>query len=148
MNGWVRPLVVPVLVAFTLCGCGSCQRAGETASTMPTAAPTAAPTPAPAVDAPVAPADLLEDCFVFVDAEPDYGNAPLKTHFSTEVECGDKPVTYSWNFGDGTTGGNEPNPSHSYTKVGDYVATVTVTATDGSTGSDEIDVFVEAPNED
>lgn len=103
------------------------------------ASPQEGPSPAP---------DLRGDCFIFVDAEPDYGDAPLTAHFTTELECANKPVTYSWDFGDGTTGGNEPNPSHTYSKEGDYVATVTVRTADGEEGTDEIDIFVEEPADD
>ncbi|MFH1147913.1 MAG: Calx-beta domain-containing protein [Pseudomonadota bacterium] len=38
---------------------------------------------------------------------------------------------WSWDFGDGTTG-TEQNPSHTYTKTGDYTISLTVTGTDGS----------------
>ena len=93
--------------------------------------------------APTPPPELMSDCFIFVDAEPDYGDAPLTANFMTEVECENKPVTYSWDFGDGTRGGNEPNPSHTYDKEGDYVAVVTVKTADGEVGTDEIDIFVD-----
>jgi len=160
---------LPLILALALTGCGGgCQpgekaapsggaggQAGETkaATTPETAAPTqpAAPVAAatgPSEGAPTPPPEVLSDCFVFVDAEPDYGDAPLTAHFTTELECDDKPVTYSWDFGDGTTGGNEPNPSHTYTKEGDYIAVVTVKTADGEEGTDEIDIFVDEPAEE
>jgi hypothetical protein len=126
-----------------LTGCGSCSPGGQTTSQPP--APAAAPQ-APAAQqsaAPAAPATAAQpevDCFVLVDAEPDFGTPPLKVQFDTEIDCTGSPVTYSWDFGDGTTGGNEANPTHVYDKPGDYVAVVKVTAPDGGEGEDEIDI--------
>jgi PKD repeat protein len=149
------------IVALTLVGCeGSCQRAGESApggeaagkavqqeqgATAPGGSKPTVAEGATAKEAPTPPKEIKSDCFVFVDAEPDYGDAPLTAHFTTEVECGNKPVTYSWDFGDGTSGGNEANPSHTYSKEGDYIAVVTVKTADGEEGTDEIDIFVDAP---
>lgn len=147
-------LLVPMLASALLYGCGGCERdpAGRSSEARELAGGGAAQipaTPAPgSAELPSPPPELLEDCFVFVDAEPDYGEAPLTAHFTTELECEDKAVTYRWDFGDGTTGGNEANPKHTYEKAGDYIATVTVTAADGSTGSDEIDIFVDEPVEE
>ena len=64
-------------------------------------------------------------------------------HFTTETDCTGSPVTFSWDFGDGTKGGNDAQPSHSYATAGDYIATVTATAPDGGTGTDEIDITVD-----
>jgi PKD repeat protein len=83
------------------------------------------------------------DCFVIVDAEPDFGAPPLTVNFVTETDCTGEPVTYSWDFGDGTTGGNDSKPSHTYDKAGDYIAIVTATAPDGGSGTDEIDITVD-----
>jgi PKD repeat protein len=132
--------LIPIFL-LALAGCGSCE-----GSRQETTAPALAePTPV----GPVAPpaggeqASTEPDCFVIVDAEPDLGAPPLKVVFETEVECTAEPVTYKWDFGDGTTGGNEANPTHVYNKPGDYVATVTVTSSDGGAGSDEIDITVD-----
>ncbi|MEO8603558.1 MAG: PKD domain-containing protein [bacterium] len=143
----VRALA-PALFAFAFVGCGGCQGGG---TPPPAATPTvvaaavateAAPAPAPA--APMDSEDGEIDCFVIVDAEPDFGGPPLVVNFTTETDCTADPVTYSWDFGDGSKGGNEANPSHTYTKPGDYVATVTTTAPDGGHGTDEIDITVDA----
>jgi len=159
-----RATSLPLLLALTLAGCGgSCQRSEESApvggkpgeaaarkEVVPTVAQQKPTVAAAAVSspAPTPPAELLSDCFVFVDAEPDYGDAPLTANFTTELECDNKAVTYVWDFGDGTTGGNEPNPSHTYAKEGEYVAVVTVKAQDGEVGTDEIDIFVDEPATD
>jgi PKD repeat protein len=83
-----------------------------------------------------------EDCVVIMDADPDYGPPPLVVSFSAEVECtGDSEVRYHWDFGDGNTS-SDARPQHTYTKPGDYVASVTVTAGRAS-ASDELDITVE-----
>jgi len=141
-----RSLVLLVLAA-AFSGCGGCN--DSKAPSAPAPAATVPPAPA-AGEAPEAPkaaapaADSEVDCFVIVDAEPDFGAPPLNVNFITEIDCTGQPVTYSWDFGDGTKGGNDPKPSHSYAKAGDYVATVTVSAPDGGTGSDEIDITVDS----
>jgi len=80
---------------------------------------------------------------VIAEAEPDEGAPPLKVQFtaSVEEESGG-PFTFSWDFGDGTKSSDQ-NPVHTYEKVGEYTATLTVTDQKGNKGSDEIDIFVE-----
>ena len=136
--------VAPALLAFAFAGCGGCH-SGSTPPppATPTAAAPAAPAAAPAAAAPGDQEGEI-DCFVIVDAEPDFGGPPLVVNFTTETDCTAEPVTYSWDFGDGSKGGNEANPSHTYDKPGDYVATVTTTAPDGGQGTDEIDITVDA----
>lgn len=148
----MRPfaLFAAVLVAGALAGCGGCQPDSTPPPAQPAAEPTvapAAPAAEPAAEAAppaIAPADEGEvDCFVIVDAEPDFGAPPLTVNFTTETDCTGSPVTFSWDFGDGTTGGNEANPSHTYDKPGDFIAVVTATAPDGGQGTDEIDITVD-----
>jgi hypothetical protein len=144
-----RVVLQPLLVAavFWWSGCGGCQPEEEVKPPAPApvekpkeqAVPPTAP-PAPAEGA----AEAEPDCFVIVDAEPDFGPPPLKVQFMTEIDCTAEPVTYSWDFGDGTSGGNEPNPSHVYEKPGDYVAVVTTKSPDGGEGEDEMDITVDA----
>jgi hypothetical protein len=83
-----------------------------------------------------------DDCVVVADVNPDFGPPPLSVAFTAEAECG-QGATYKWDFGDSSPPSAEPNPAHTYTKDGDYTATVTVTASNGSTASDDIDIFVE-----
>jgi len=82
------------------------------------------------------------DCIVIGDANPDYGPPPLAVAFSAEAECSAGQATYKWDFGDGSPPSNEVNPSHTYTKAGDYTVSVTATA-GGATASDEIEITVE-----
>jgi hypothetical protein len=140
-----------LLVAAMVSGCGSCQPGGQTSQPQapaPQAPAPQAPAPQqappaqqkPAAQVPATPAQPEVDCFVLVDAEPDFGPPPLKVQFETEIDCTGSPVTYSWDFGDGKTGGNEANPTHVYDKPGEYVAVVKVKAPDGGEGEDEIDI--------
>jgi len=149
----MRPLALFAFLVLgsAVAGCGGCQPD----STPPPAAAPTAPAAAPAAPAaeavaptvaaaPVAPADDGEvDCFVIVDAEPDFGAPPLTVNFTTETDCTGEPVTFSWDFGDGSTGGNDPSPSHTYDKPGDFIAIVTASAPDGGNGTDEIDITVD-----
>jgi glucose/arabinose dehydrogenase len=67
-----------------------------------------------------------------VDADPRWGNTPLKVDFdgsgSHDPDAGDSISKYTWSFGDGsatqtTTG---PTISHTYTAKGVFTATLTV----------------------
>jgi chitodextrinase len=85
--------------------------------------------------------EVEDDCVVLIDADPDFGPPPLSVSFTSEVECSQPNVQYKWDFGDGTTS-TEANPVHTYTKPGEYTATLTVTAGQ-VTATDEIDITVE-----
>ncbi len=54
---------------------------------------------------------------------------------------GTKGLAYLWDFDDGTSSSND-NPSHKYTKAGDYEVTLTVTDEDGVSDSDSMVVSV------
>jgi PKD repeat protein len=51
------------------------------------------------------------------------------------------PLTYNWNFGDGTSG-TGPSPSHAYTAGGDYLVILIVRDNDGLQDSDNAAVSV------
>ncbi|MEU4836510.1 PQQ-dependent sugar dehydrogenase, partial [Streptosporangium sp. NPDC023615] len=71
------------------------------------------------------------------------GPAPLTVNFSSagssDPEGG--ALTYSWNFGDGTTS-TAANPSKTYSTNGAYTATLTVRDPQGLTGSASVSVSV------
>jgi len=120
------------VVLATTVGCGD-----DTTST--TSAETSGRAVAPSSD----PVDAYE-LDVIAEAEPDEGPPPLTVQFRGYVEEDDGgPWRFAWDFGDGTTS-TEQNPSHTYDPVGDYTATLTATDRAGHTGTDEIDVFVDA----
>ena len=57
---------------------------------------------------------------------------PTTVSFSANVNLGGGPaVTYSWDFGDGSTG-TGANPTHTYSTAGNYTVTLTATNEGGS----------------
>src|SRR5512135_1969951 len=80
---------------------------------------------------------------VIAEAEPDEGAPPLKVQFTGSVEEDEGgPWRFEWDFGDGQKSA-EQNPTHTYQKVGEYTATLTVVDQKNNKGTDEIDIFVE-----
>lgn len=72
------------------------------------------------------------------------GEAPLTVAFDGSrslPEPGTQIISFHWDFGDGEES-DEPNPVHSYTRGGEYTATLTVTDDRGQ--SDQAQVIVEA----
>jgi PKD repeat protein len=121
-----------------LAACG-----GSEDSTTGTTVPKAA---TPTTMAPAADAEDDEDAYeldVIAEAEPDEGAPPLKVQFTASVEEEEGgPWTFAWDFGDGNKS-TDQNPVHTYDKVGEYTATLTVTDSKNNKGTDEIDIFVE-----
>jgi cytochrome c len=82
---------------------------------------------------------------VETSADPATSSAATQTvQFSsagTHDPDGD-PITYEWDFGDGTPHSTEPNPSHTYSAVRSYRATLTVTDSTSRSGSDDVTVVV------
>jgi len=58
-------------------------------------------------------------------AEVTSGTAPFTASFSDKSTG--SPVAWTWNFGDGSENSYEQSPTHTYTTVGKYNVTVTVT---------------------
>jgi len=65
------------------------------------------------------------------------GDAPLTVSFDAGASSDpeDSTLTYSWNFGDGSTASGAKQTSHQYTAPGTYMATVTVTDSQGASAS-------------
>ncbi len=141
-------LVLSGLAAALLAtaGCGSSSKP-QTATTTTTTAPAAKAT-SPTTTQPAAAEEDDYELDVIAEAEPDEGAPPLKVQFtaSVEEETGG-PFTFGWDFGDGQKS-TEQNPSHTYDKVGEYTATLTVTNQKGNKGTDEVDIFVETDEGD
>ncbi|MBI5000519.1 MAG: PKD domain-containing protein [Euryarchaeota archaeon] len=66
---------------------------------------------------------------VKIIASPTGGNVPLTVTFSATVSGGTPPYSYSWNFGDGTTGTGKM-PIHTYESPINITYTATCTVTD------------------
>ena len=128
-------------VALTMTACGSSQKPAATTTT--TMAPAAKQSPPTTVAPDKAAEEEDYELDVIAEAEPDEGAPPLKVQFtaSVEEESGG-PFTFSWDFGDGAKS-TDQNPVHTYEKIGEYTATLTVTNQKGNKGTDEVDIFVE-----
>ncbi len=75
-------------------------------------------------------------------ANPTSGLAPLTVQF-TDQSSG-PVVSWSWNFGDGTTS-TAQNPPHTYSGAGNFSATLTVTGSSGQTSSTSQTIIVTNP---
>ena len=74
------------------------------------------------------------------------GNTPLTVDFTGSDSTDDYGiVSFQWDFGDGN-GSSEPNPTHTYTISGVYMATLLVTDAIGLQDSNSITITVNAPN--
>jgi PKD repeat protein len=135
-----KTIVVTCLLGFAI-GCGG----GEEPAKKPVAPPVAPPTTQQGAAAPTAPADAGNwELDVIVEGEPDEGAPPLTVKFQGYVEEDEGgPWKFAWDFGDGSTS-TEQNPTHIYKTEGEYTASLTVTDQRNYSGSDEIDIFVEA----
>jgi PKD repeat protein len=88
-----------------------------------------------------APANQAPTAFASVSATS--GIAPLQVTFSSagSVDPDGSIVSYSWNFGDGTTS-TSASPSKTYSVAGNFVATLTVKDNLGATGTASIAISV------
>jgi PKD repeat protein len=131
-------LALPMILG----GCGG-------SDTNPSTTPTTTKTPAtPPTTTTSADEDEEYELDVIAEAEPDEGAPPLKVQFTASVEEDEGgPWKFEWDFGDGAKS-TDQNPVHTYEKVGEYTATLTVTDTKSNKGTDEIDIFVETDDDE
>ena len=77
-----------------------------------------------------------------------YGPANLNVNFtgsgSSDPEGG--PLTYLWNFGDGSPTSNLQNPSHVFTGAGVITRTITLTVTDNAAQTNQTSLIVSLNN--
>ena len=69
-----------------------------------------------------------EPFYVNFEMTPATGVNPVNVQFTAEtlINCNNDPLTYAWNFGDGSSS-SSPNPSHIYTVPGKYNVSLSVT---------------------
>ena len=140
LNVWC---VCAMALPLALGGCGGSgeKTPAQTGTTKPATAPATQPQAADDGD------DEEYELDVIAEAEPDEGAPPLKVQFTASVEEDEGgPWRFEWDFGDGNKS-NEQNPTHVFTKVGEYTSVLTVTDQKNNKGTDEIDVFVETDEE-
>ncbi|MHA1674718.1 MAG: BspA family leucine-rich repeat surface protein [Promethearchaeota archaeon] len=65
--------------------------------------------------------------------------------FTDTTTGGDLPLSYQWNFGDGSINSTLTDPMHQYTTAGTYTATLTVTDSDGDSDSYTMEIVVNSP---
>jgi len=82
---------------------------------------------------------------ITVSASVTQGVSPLQVEFITTLphDGSGKTIEFSWDFGDGSPDSSEQNPTHTYTEVGSFSATLTVDDHERApiTKSIAIDVF-------
>lgn len=142
---WVVVHTVAGAVAAIVAGLAlaACE---HNSSANPPAAPAAATVAPTAAATPASEAEDEGDIVLVGDADPDSGEVPLHVRFSVDPVLDEElnQPTFTWDFGDGSPPSHERNPEHTYTKPGDYLATVRVENKTGERGWDEIDIEAEA----
>ena len=95
----------------------------------------------------VDPAPDNEPPVAVASATPLSGEAPLEVSFTGSASTDDKGiVTYAWDFMDGTTS-SSINPVHTFTGVGTFMVTLTVTDQEGLTDVATLSIEVSEPVE-
>jgi glucose/arabinose dehydrogenase len=80
-------------------------------------------------------------------ANPTFGAPPLAVNFdgSGSTDPDGDPLTYSWNFGDGSAAGSGAKVAHTYSSAGQYTATLTVSDGKGGQGTSTVGITVGNP---
>ena len=84
--------------------------------------------------------------FVWVDASPDDGVAPLTVRLNCDLLQPVQQPQFFWDFDDGSGAAREQNPLHTFRGPGRYRPRVVVTDAAGNRGDDETIVDVESPD--
>ncbi len=86
------------------------------------------------------------DIVFLADANGPYnGIVNTSVAFTGAVYGGQPGFSWFWDFGDGATS-TQQNPTHTFTSVGEYTITLTVTDSLGTIATDETTAFIEIPN--
>lgn len=92
---------------------------------------------------PTGPNQLPTAAFTFSPPSPIVGG-PIAFNGSASTDSDGSIVSYTWNFGDGTSGAG-PTASHAYAAPGAYTVRLTVTDDDGATGTTSSPIAVTSP---
>lgn len=97
----------------------------------------------PPVTPPVTPPTSVGAPVAAVSGSPLSGSAPLNTFFDASAStAGSNPiVSYTWDFGDASTGSGK-NTSHTFSTSGNFTVTLTVTDTNGLVSTASVTVNV------
>jgi PKD repeat protein len=86
----------------------------------------------------------------FATSDTNYGTTPLTIQFSSDASSDpeDDPLTYQWDFADGSPTSNEANPQHTFTSSDSAITNfaVTLTVSDDAGGSSEDTLLVSLNN--
>jgi PKD repeat protein len=141
MSRFLPSALTVIALAALLAACSRDQ--GKPASQATTTPAAKAATPA-MPQAQASGANEVDELYVDLDADPDEGAPPLTVKFTSTIEDATGAITYKWEFGDSSPPATEANPTHVYTKAGEYTATLAVKDSKGIAGSEEVDILVEA----
>ena len=79
---------------------------------------------------------------VAASANPTSGAMPLTVDFACNSNNGVPPISFQWDFSDGSNPSMDQNPTHIYLSSGTYIASCTATDFNGASGSDYIEIDV------
>jgi hypothetical protein len=83
---------------------------------------------------------------LYADADPLYGEAPLRVRFRVQIVDIATGPRYLWNFGDGSVPSVEAHPKHTFDQPGHYTVLVRVIDEDNKVGVAQVDVAVFEPS--
>ncbi len=76
---------------------------------------------------------------------PQFGNAPIQIQFTNESSGGDQ---YNWDFGDGSSGSNDENPTHTYQSNGSFEIELQTISDQGCLSMSNQSITLEVPDID
>jgi len=88
------------------------------------------------------PGDIIAVFTVSASSDITTGDAPFNLTFTSTVNSGTEPYTFSWDFGDGSAESSEQNPAHTYNTAGTYTATCTVNDSNGQVKTASVGITV------
>jgi hypothetical protein len=140
-----HPIILGIVVAVVLTGCGSGEEPTPPAGTAPP--PTLAPvdaTPPPTAATGVAPG-VADPLLILAGCIPEEGQAPLTVRCDVTPDGGQSPFTYRWTFQDGSPDSSEPVITHTFKEPGLQQIDVYVKDASGDEDRDYVIITVLEP---